>query len=349
MFTNVHTSRWHIHHRISTQSLLATHTMGLFLLAFRHSIRLKCLVGICPFALNARRGAYLSNRVTAIAVTNILCLLCFFVVLALSAIEEAADSSATQAVVVVIDHWSVGMVYIVMLIKSLIDRRRHVTLINALDRLHEQLRCQRSYTGHQVGNALIYIVYLCLPTCNLFLFGGQNMPLPTKLFVVSFCFIMTNVMAFMMHIQDIAIALNDSIDSCLAPNGPDCDMMDTCAENLQTLSALCDLKDDFQQCFGYLLLLNTLKDLIVVTIILFYVIAQCVFMPCDIDEQMFYVGVYVAPIVAKNVRLVVVIGRLEQQVASIRRMVLTIAELKWCAGGSVQTEWSDGVSVKMPE
>lgn len=304
------------------------------------------MLGICPFALDDQHGAHLSLSTTAFTVANVLLHLVIYFILVSSAMSKFPEYSATQTVTVVFEHLVFGIVHIVMLVKAFLDRARHVALVNALDRLHAMSvsgASRQSYTGHQVRNAIIGVVYLCVPMSNIFIPDGHQRSLPVQLFYVICCFVLTNVMVFIMHIQDIATVLSDSIDGCLLADH-DGSLYERSAGSMNTLSDLCDLLDDFQVCFGCHLLLNMVNDLIMITSMLFYSIADCTFAQCNILEQLYYMGVYVLPVVVKHMRLVSVIRRLEQQMANVRIVVLATARREWRSDDCIASDWSDGVS-----
>lgn len=196
-----------------------------------------------------------------------------------------------------------GTVFILMLAMTLRNRERHVNLINSLEMACTNVKiktCKLHWRNIAVG-----AVYFLLSILEMLMNSGS---LSNVAIVYNFTIgcALTNVYVAMLHIQDIANVLTEAMECCLSHSW---------SENIDTLSDLCDIKDDFQKCFGCQLLLNSVSDSLVALTMCFYLIAQIVFLVDEVDgEDLLLFSVYVVPIVAKNVWMVSVIASLENQV-----------------------------------
>lgn len=302
--------------------------MHTFLSVFKRSIQLKSILGVCPFVVDTRQqcvrlSAY-STVYTIIYISLLFIIYPPWLYTTLRQFEGVVRASSTRNLTASLDHLAIATVYFAMLAMSLKNRRRHAALLNALNTVHGRIQSAVRYSTYRrlhVRNMCFTAVYLACPVLNG-IFHDQY-GLDVKAFYMLFSLVITSVLVAMLHIQDIAIVLCDGIDCCLRGLAGDQAIDGMSADSMFVLSDLYDLQSEFGRCFGSQLLLNTVKDLFMVTIMLYYVIANLVFdIESSVYENAYLLAVFVVPVVAKNGLLIVVIDRLENQVNICLTIVL---------------------------
>lgn len=299
-----------------------------FLQTYRHTLRCRRLLGICPFRLDAHNERVsLHSPTTAATCVHIVAQLVLYVLLAHFAHDEL-DVSTTSMITVLIDHFAMGLLYVCAIVAALMGRQRHCALINRVQSASRAAFADETklfqHRARQFVNVTLCAMFFGAPFSNLFVFketveDDYVMPLRLAMFYILFCLITANQLAFMEHIMDTAGAVTVTMRRCLAQRHASADGR---FDERQFID-LWALKDEVLRCFSVQLLLNTVNDLIVTTIMLFYVISSCAFDDeCNDPFSAYYFGVYVMPVVVKDVWLVCELRRMEQCVEEFRRILI---------------------------
>lgn len=296
------------------------YTMNNFLYSNRWSVHIKLLLGICPFIVDANNTRVLSTTATAsYQILYIVMLVCVYPVPAYHAylLFSQETQSTSRKTTIAIEHLTIMSAVLSMLIVSLRNRKCHTALINALSALYNQVQSEtprtelRNFQRLHIRNVLYVLAFFSVPASNILVFNGNVHFTPLIVaFYLLYIFVMTNALILIVHIQDIAIVLTDLFRMCLRS-----ERMDISWANVAALNSACDLTVAFGECFGKQLLLNAIKDVVVMINMIFYNIREMIFVQFDMSvDEMYNMVTFVGPIVVKNFILAYVIDRLEQQV-----------------------------------
>lgn len=296
--------------------------MNAVIRSFRRSFQLKFLLGMCPFETDfSSQRVYLSSRSLIYTISYAIIHLMTYLILSFLRRHETDESNTTRNIVRLVVNLVPGTAFILMLALSIKHRRRHVLLINCLDKICRRMYATarspkvKSYSKLHLRNLLVFICIFGCPILDM-MFYYEKPTFLAKANYIHFIVVFTHIMVAMLHSQDIATVLVDAIE-CLI-NG------DNLTENVHAIADLCNMTYCYQKCFGSQLLISTMIDLLLITVTWFFLCVQIAFVQGDrFFEECFRVIVYIVTIFGKNWLVVGVIDRLENLVENVDMELIT--------------------------
>lgn len=297
--------------------------MSALLLATRRVIVFKTLLGICPFRLD-RDNEHIALDTLTTAYTFVYMHVIFVAYPALALVSildhSAATLSKTTFVASYIVHLIACTTHMSTILVTFQRRRQHADLLNALTQLHDRLqarlppRQRRNVQLMHWQTGLFAFLNMSAPLWNAW---RQNMNghIPVYHFVYGLA--LTSILVMVLHVQELVLLVADCLAVCTHA-----EQLDRSEENMRELCNAFEIWIRFSECFGVQLLLSAIKDLFIASVSTYLFIAAAQRQVISFQLVGYKFGIFVMPLVLKNVWLVNALDRIEAQIQQVRRRLV---------------------------
>lgn len=291
-----------------------------FLQRQRHAFRVKLVLGLCPFSLHDGSTAVRCSGAHSIfsAGYALLVVVAYPILSSRTLLSlNLGGISGTRNVAIVLEHITMYGVYSTVLGLSWHHRHRHARLLNSVaaicDRSAALGGTVRALNAQNLACLLVYNIG-GLSTIALLLAAVSSVDLVTYiwLFQAGMC----TVWAAMLHVRDLALLLADAHRASAATVAA-ANTSEQCDQALDRMADVRRAVAQLAQCFGWQLVLCTAKDVIILTTMSFYMVAEAVFWQNEsVGTLLYFLFAYLLPIVVNMVLVVRAFERLQRQMAT---------------------------------
>lgn len=301
---------------------------------YRYAIRIKSILGLCPFTLRHNSASSTIVQVTrwSTGYAIVYCTLQFVVYLCteirIFSKMNLVDLTGTRIIAILFEQITMFVVFSVILWLHLWNRHAHARLLNCIATVYDRLETMRTPNGGKQRNLQslnvlnatligVYSAWAIAATCI-----ASNLPdgIYGYAYLVMYVLGMGTVLLAVLHVREVALLLGDVQRACIVAARPMAGRngMWRCDRALSTLNDVHQLRDDFEECFGGVMLVCDTKD--VLTTMSFYLLSDIVFESGIGSWNLWLIVImFVVPILVTNGLAFVTFDRLEEQSQLLQR------------------------------
>lgn len=298
-----------------------------FLHNYRNAVRVKCLFGVCPFSIATRidgtSAAVCDLKSTVYTVLHSMFMISVYMYLFYLQFyynTHYKGTTSTPFISILIEHFTMMLVYPAILLLSLRKRAAHERLLNAIAAVYDQMTEHSAGVGSEPRSAItnlnrlyrlnqLWMATNCVGTFVAFWLCVyiDQMSAASLAYFTMFHVAMFSTCLCVGYVRDTVHVLCDVHRAGLmALRQHDSDCM-TCVILLQAVQrAIAEMV----RCFGAVMLLCTLKDFVFLTAVLFYVLLEWANWRISVIHA-YFVVIYVLPIVVNLALISQAFGWLE--------------------------------------
>lgn len=303
---------------------------------YRYAIRIKSIFGLCPFTLHHNSASSTIVRVTrwSTGYGIVYCTLQFVVYLCIEnrifSELNLADLTGTRIIAILFEQITMFVVFSVVLWLHLWNRHAHARLLNCIATVTDRLETmqtpnggkQRNLQSLNVLNGTLIGAYSAWAIAATWIVSNLPDGIYGYVYLVIYVLGMATVLLAVLHVREVALLLGDVQLACIVAARPMTGRngMWRCDRALSTLNDVQQLRDDFEECFGIVLLFCGTKDVVILTMMSFYLLSDIVFEGGIGSWQLWLIVImFVVPIFVTNGLAFVTFDRLEEQSQLLQR------------------------------
>lgn len=307
-----------------------------FLHRYRNSIRMKFLLGLCPFSLHYNGASSFVrvkrwNTIYNLLYSTILVAIYMFVEIRTLLTLDLTDLTGTRLISIRLEQLTMSVVFPVILGLQFANRYAHAHLLNRISVVYDSIiaataqmgtttveQRRHSIWGLNALNASLFCFYYAWAIVASITTGNLKNTLLTNIYLTIYALGMCTVLLVVLHVRDVVLLLVDVQGACVAAIKPDAII--TNDRILATLIEVQQLRDEFEQCFGRVLLVCDTKDIIIITSMSFYLLSEAVFGGDEMNWRLWnFWLVFFVPILVTNTLAYEMFDRLEEHASIVHR------------------------------
>lgn len=295
-----------------------------FLRQYRSSIRFKTVFGLSQFAVSSdHKIVSISSIATSYATIVVILISIAYPYFTWCTFDGMVfdEISDTRAIINILEHIIVAVVFLTILITSLVNRVEHARFLNSFASMFDRWM-NTNDNGYPrpwdvrrlfVKNTILGGIFFACFSTLIFLIWTDLKNWKHIVYNMLYVLAVLTELQAVFHVRDFALLLSHGFAECAVRLNNA--ILNEDGYLATFVTDLEDVKCEFDECFGVYLLLFQLKDFLFLTSIVFFAMVECFFGDKGCSWPIsFFVFVFYAPVLAKNVWLVRTIDGMEQNV-----------------------------------